>query len=395
MKKLDLLFIAVSFAMTASAQLRVDSLGHTNITIQSSLYPSFSIGNKKPWQYTAAIQSTSRGALYLHNDSVNNNTSAGLYVNWKGDNGIYAQAKGGGVWKTGIKGVAEGAFSTCGTFGGLSNSSSTFGAGIIGSSTSGYSTYVGIYAGYFNGDVRVTGSIYGTVLSPTSTSNLNSDEQNTTMPTNNVSVTEKLQGVSLLQMQRIHNNGSLPADVKLENPVLTRLGTSSLMSGNVEERIKEEQEEPTQTKLSAVSYGLAADQLKQVFPELVYQDKEGNYSVNYVEMVPILVQAINELSAEVSVLKAQLGIREPAKPMKNAPQATNLTDDVSLTVPDNAQTATLTVYDLSGKQVRTATVNGTTVDTTAYTRGLPTGSNVCTLMVDGKVQGTRKVVVKE
>ena len=101
------------------------------------------------------------------------------------------------------------------------------------------------------------------------------------------------------------------------------------------------------------------------------------------------------MSAKVTALEAQLGIQEPAKPVKNAPQATGLTDDVSLTVPDNAQTATLMIYDLSGKQVRTATVNGTTIDTTAYTRGLSTGSYVCTLMVDGKVQGTRKVMVKE
>ncbi len=55
--------------------------------------------------------------------------------------------------------------------------------------------------------------------------------------------------------------------------------------------------------MASLGYGLAADQLRKVYPELVYEDQNGNMSINYIEMIPLLVQAINELKAEVEELK--------------------------------------------------------------------------------------------
>ena len=60
-----------------------------------------------------------------------------------------------------------------------------------------------------------------------------------------------------------------------------------------------------QTEMAAVSYGLAADQLKAVYPELVYEDAKGNVSINYVEMIPLLVQSIRELNDRVSELESE------------------------------------------------------------------------------------------
>ena len=197
-------------------------------------------------------------------------------------------------------------------------------------------------------------------------------------------MTEKLQQVDLLQMERVNQDGSLAA-----NKVVER-GTY------VNEDGKEvETEEPIQTKLSAVSYGLAADQLQAVYPELVYEDADGNYSINYVEMVPLLVQSIRELKAEVTELKQQLGISDPAKPVLKTKGKTEDADNVTLALPDNGQEATLDVYDLSGKLLRTSTMNATSVaDLSSYTHGLPTGTYAYSLTVNGKKQKARKVFVK-
>ena len=46
------------------------------------------------------------------------------------------------------------------------------------------------------------------------------------------------------------------------------------------------------------------DKLKEAFPELVYEKEDGTTGVNYVEMIPILVQVINNLSDEIKVLKS-------------------------------------------------------------------------------------------
>ncbi len=55
-------------------------------------------------------------------------------------------------------------------------------------------------------------------------------------------------------------------------------------------------------QLSPIQYGLDPAQLREVYPELVYEDEEGNISINYVEMVPLLVQSINELTQRIDTL---------------------------------------------------------------------------------------------
>jgi len=50
--------------------------------------------------------------------------------------------------------------------------------------------------------------------------------------------------------------------------------------------------------------GLIAQEVKEVFPELVMQDNEGYYSVDYVKLTPVLVEAVKELKAENDELKA-------------------------------------------------------------------------------------------
>jgi len=52
--------------------------------------------------------------------------------------------------------------------------------------------------------------------------------------------------------------------------------------------------------------GLIAQEVKEVFPELVMQDNEGYYSVDYVKLTPVLVEAVKELKAENDALKAKM-----------------------------------------------------------------------------------------
>jgi hypothetical protein len=49
--------------------------------------------------------------------------------------------------------------------------------------------------------------------------------------------------------------------------------------------------------------GLIAQDIKEVFPQTVDEDKEGIMGVRYTELVPVLVKAIQELKAEIDELK--------------------------------------------------------------------------------------------
>ena len=287
----------------------------------------------------------------------------------------------------GLKSICIGGGFSYGAFTGVSSPGALGKAGIYASSTANWNYMSGTYAGYFYGDVKSTGTIYGTLVSPSSVSSP-SDAGTTTnlseqSATRGETITERLQQVDLLQMERVNQNGSLAAN-KIEER-----GTC------IDEEGKEvEAEEPIQTKLSPISYGLAADQLQEVFPELVYEDAEGNYSINYVEMVPLLVQSIRELSSEVATLKQQLGISDPTKPVLKTKGKAEDADNVTLTLPNESQQATLNIYDLNGRLLRTASVDATSASLSSHTHGLPTGTYAYSLTVNGKKQKARKVVVK-
>ena len=54
-----------------------------------------------------------------------------------------------------------------------------------------------------------------------------------------------------------------------------------------------------------IHYGLIAQEMEQVYPDLVYNDK-GSKTINYVELIPILLLKIKDLQEQIDVLKNQI-----------------------------------------------------------------------------------------
>ena len=52
--------------------------------------------------------------------------------------------------------------------------------------------------------------------------------------------------------------------------------------------------------------GLLAQNVQEVFPELVYQDENGYLGVDYVSMIPVLIEAIKEQQIEINELKKRM-----------------------------------------------------------------------------------------
>ncbi|MDE1466055.1 tail fiber domain-containing protein [Spartinivicinus poritis] len=59
--------------------------------------------------------------------------------------------------------------------------------------------------------------------------------------------------------------------------------------------------EPTNTE----EYGVIAQDIQQVFPELVTTHESGYLQVNYTGLIPVLVEAVKELKQEVEDLKRE------------------------------------------------------------------------------------------
>lgn len=88
------------------------------------------------------------------------------------------------------------------------------------------------------------------------------------------------------------------SDLRLKDNVTTPPGLDRLACINPVEF--------TWKSTGAKSYGVLAQELEKILPELVHTDDFGYKSVSYIPMLAILVRAVQELHSEVEQLKASV-----------------------------------------------------------------------------------------
>ncbi len=417
-----LFYLCLCLSFTAKAQLKVATGGNVSIGTTSTPLSKLSVGFSGMSTYLASFKTTDTNSgiylrntgpvgLSIRNETINNSYSmTGIEVDPLTLTASYAPRYG--ITSYG----APSSIVSVGVAGGVrynGNSSNAICTGIYGTSgnINAYNAlYKGVYAGYFDGDARVTGSLYATVLTPSGTSS-GSSVLAESVPQDNGDecVTEKLSRVGMVALNRDVETrilrdraatGSMDAQYghKDDVSVLTSFDSEDL---------------PAQTSLSAVRFGLAADQLKAVYPELVYEDEAGNVSINYIEMIPLLVQSINELNARVIELEGEgdasasrkaVQSKSDARPdmpnvmelsmSQNYPNPFSQTTSIELNIPVEISSACIFIYDMSGKQIRKLQIAERGRFSVSLTADeLNAGMYLYTLIADGKVIDTRKMIL--
>ena len=391
--------------MNINAQLVVDSLGRVGVGTETPWAKSIlSVGNYGNVNRDAAIHCSVHGkqyGAYILNHTGSQHEVFGFFSNAKNNTGTCMGGKGEARGSNdatlpqsvvGAAGFAGEAYSAAGIMGGRIKSEDitvNF-AGVYGTEYSSnnlvFGNYSGQYAGYFRGKARVTDGLYATLLTPATSASPSGQIGTTILSDRSESVAEKLSQVQAVQFIR-NETDRTEAEAEREEDV---------------------EHEPN---LSTIQYGLDADQLKSVYPELVYEDENGNVSINYVEMVPLLVQSINELSKKVAELEGTSAKKAKAQPTaiednvtdidmvrmdQNKPNPFSESTVIALNIPEQTQTANIFIYDMSSKQVQSLPVaeRGET-NITVYAAGLAAGMYIYTLVVDGKVAVTRRMIVTQ
>ena len=414
MKKIFIItFLALSSSATY-AQFVVDSLGRVNINNPQSKSAIVNIeGNGNN------IRSVRNGTLYNGSnpvlEGINQASGTELAIGVRGVSYATNGATNSGVYGLVTEG---GAYKNFGVMGCL-YSTSTKGAGIFGVSNWYNLTipsFSSNYAGYFIGNVHIqgnvtySGSLTGNVI-------LTSAPQPSALQTESVNSTgiRGLQTSNLLQTLDLHTYIQIPQEdhIRQPSPKADHLGLDSTEIAflkSIED--EEEQVDVIQEQvLSKQHYGLDAEQLEAIFPDLVYDNEDGTKSINYVEMVPILVQAIGELSAKVEALesskdvkksKKATGVGETLESMQvmslgqNKPNPFSTTTEVEVSVPESVKHAFVYVYDLNGKKVQQVDVTARgkqTVSINAAT--LEEGMYLYSLIADGQVVQTRRMIIEK
>ena len=57
------------------------------------------------------------------------------------------------------------------------------------------------------------------------------------------------------------------------------------------------------TRETGTEYGVLAQEVQKEFPEMVMKDSDGYLRVDYIQLIPVMIEAIKELKQEIDQLK--------------------------------------------------------------------------------------------
>ena len=231
------------------------------------------------------------------------------------------------------------------------------------------SSFGAAYAGYFSGSVKVNGTLFATNISTTS---------------------------DLCQKENVQKiESSLANNIRLLNPVSYTLKQDTAWKNDVDAK-----------ELQGAHYGLIAQEVQKVYPELVYE-RGDKLSINYIELIPLLIMKIQELSEEVEDLKTNSKGKTLAHKKnstdeetieavlyQNNPNPFSIDTEIGYLLPTSTQSATLYVYNMNGTQVAefplTSFGKGSVVIPAS---NIEAGMYLYSLIADGQIIDTKRMIL--
>lgn len=266
---------------------------------------------------------------------------------------------------------------------------------------------------YASGGLRYD-SPYGNVFSCTGTG--------TAKPTFTFNCNVKVDGVYVTSDSRLKGNvqtleyspsnfdGISTVSYTLDAPTATRASKSAAEGVGEDEipgRIPADNRE---------RFGFIAQEVREIFPQLVSEDEDGYLSVDYIGFIPLLVDAVKQLSAKVEEQQytiATLTAQQPSRKQnsqsgltdlpgtvaslaQNRPNPFSQTTVIELTLPESTSEAYVCIYDLQGRQVMRLPVEGRGVTSvTVDGSSLQPGMFIYTLIADGQEVATKRMILTD
>ena len=151
-------------------------------------------------------------------------------------------------------------------------------------------------------------------------------------------------------------------------------------------------------------YGFLAQEVEAVLPDAVKTDEEGHKMINYTAIIPMLVQAVQQLQATVdeqSVKIAELSntpfeasnkAASPYKIVSCTPNPANGQVTITTNLEGLDKSATIIISSLTGTKEKTLQVSSTSPSVTANISNLDRGMHLVSLLVDGKLADSYRLI---
>lgn len=279
MKKILSLFIVCFATAVGFAQIQVNSTGSVAVgdTLSQDVKLFVNTNGSRGTGIYSLIESVKSNAVAILGE-VTGAMDSQVAVMGRAAN--YQSNTGRSVGVFGIAGNRKSGYNY-GVYGALQGIKN--GAGIFGTATTAPNPQInGKYAGYFQGDTYVTGILTAGQITTLSDARYKSNIQQI-----NATALAKITALNPVQYTMLSGEAIALANTEQSDTASTMTMTTS--NENL-------------SKANKIHYGLLAQEVKELYPELVHEDAAGVMSINYTELIPLLIQAVQDLSEQVEAL---------------------------------------------------------------------------------------------
>lgn len=387
MKKTIIMLLMALSVISANAQLQVDSYGNVQVHEAANCSEGF-----EPNAFFAVGEDPAYiwSDFYLHNIGIHSCLTPETYFETIG---VYSE-----VWPANVNGSATTPPSialyglACGSlnrnFGVVGGLNSNYGAGVYGTTAAGPDIQLtGSYAGYFDGATFVNGNLTASAVYTLSDIRL---KENVSL----LSETAATRGSTLDNIQRMN-----VIEYNLKDAV-------KRMDANEKNSRFKPAPERSETEINRRHFGLSAQDLKEIYPDLVLEGQDGYLAVNYSELVPVLIRAIQELNDKLDEANGIIGARKAQGTTavnsvgtganvlyQNTPNPFKEQTTIRFSLADDAQSASICIFDMTGKMLKNLPVSSGDTSVSIGGWELGEGMFLYTLIVNGKEIDTKRMII--
>lgn len=156
---------------------------------------------------------------------------------------------------------------------------------------------------------------------------------------------------------------------------------------------------------SELQFGLIAQEVQKVLPTLVIESEKGDLAINYIGLIPVLIEAMKEQQIQINELKSQLSDSFKAqnqdllqftntKIISVSPNPSSDVISVSLNIDKAVTTANLQVHDINGVLLNNLnlTERNTNIIKMLHKDNIGNGIFIINLVINGKSIDTKKII---
>ena len=405
MKKIQLIiFSALVFSLECNAQLEVASNGNVSIGNMGQFYESSFIK-------CGFSDNFCRNGMQLTTNSRTKDVSGQNNIaltmgNFKYSVASYNEAINvNGLYCFGVIGKSPSTY--------LTNHFGTgFNVGIYGIANDSISNYnnlplgQGSYAGYFIGDTYVDGILTATSLYTPSDMRLKENVESLDVTCQGESLMDKIMAMNVIQYNykdREYERMEMNVDVSEEMKEILEECAEKEAGG------KTDVEGPKD-----LHFGLSAQELQEIFPNLVKEGQDGYLGVNYTELVPVLIRCIQGMQQEINELKGE-SIETRAKAngaigettevkttstnrnqlFQNTPNPFKEQTTIRFSLANDVKSASVCIFDMQGKMLQSHPVQAGMESITVNGYELGAGMFLYSLVVNGQEMDTKKMILSK